>query len=113
MIAINAATGAVAWQHDFLQEGTTAGNVRASPPIADIDGDGRPEVLLPLGCFGHGDSATGPLLAYDGAMGTHEWTRQLGPRTIGSPSVGDLDGDGTLEIVLGSYDGKVYALGGA
>lgn len=40
------------------------------------------------------------------------WSRQLGPRTIGTPSISDLDGDGTPEIVVCSYDGRVYALGG-
>ena len=81
------------------------GNVRASPVVADIDGDGQLEVLLSVGCYGK-------LYAYDGATGRQEWGFQLGPRTIGTPSLGDLDGDGALEIVVGSYDGNVWVLGG-
>jgi hypothetical protein len=41
-----------------------------------------------------------------------EWTLQLGPRAQNSPSIGDLDGDGKLDIVLGSYDGNVWVLSG-
>lgn len=101
VVAVNA-SGQVAWEHNF---GSSAGNVRGSPAVADIDGDGRNEVLLTVGCYGR-------LYAYDGTTGQLEWSKQLGPRTIGSPSIGDLNGDGKLEIVVGSYDGNVWALGG-
>lgn len=101
IIAIDPLTGQVVWENDY---GDREGNVRGSPAVADIDGDGAMEVLLTMGCYGK-------IYAYDGATGAQEWGFQLGPRTIGTPSVGDLDGDGTLEIVVPSYDGKVYALG--
>jgi hypothetical protein len=93
--------GNIAWEDAFQDEG----NVRSSPAIADIDGDGVPDVLLTVGCYGK-------LLACDGATGARKWGFQLGPRTIGSPSVGDLDGNGTLEVVMPSFDGQVWALGG-
>lgn len=50
---------------------------------------------------------------FDGSLvaDSGEWSLPLGPRTIASPSVGDLDGDGSLEIVVASYDGRVYAVG--
>ncbi len=63
------------------------------------------EVLITLGCEGE-------LLAFDGETGHLKWIQQLGPRTIGSPSIADLDGDGILEIVVPSYDGSVWFLGG-
>jgi len=73
--------------------------------VADLNGDGVLDVVLPIGCYG-------ALKAYDGATGNLEWVRQLGPRTQASPSLGDLDGDGKLEVVLASYDGNVYAFQG-
>jgi len=94
--------GHVAWHHDF---GGAEGNVRGSVAVADLNGDGVLDVVLPVGCYG-------ALKAYDGATGSLEWVRQLGPRTQASPSLGDLDGDGKLEVVVASYDGNVYAFQG-
>jgi outer membrane protein assembly factor BamB len=100
VLAMNVLSGTIAWTHDWAAGGE--GNVRGSPGVADLDGDGVQEVVLPAGCYGK-------LRAYDGATGAEAWDRQLGPRTIGSPSLGDLDADGALEIVVGSYDGYVWA----
>ncbi|MEO6062715.1 MAG: PQQ-binding-like beta-propeller repeat protein, partial [Thermoflexales bacterium] len=101
ILAMNVLSGTVAWTHDWAATGD--GNVRGSPAVADFDGDGGMDVALPAGCFGK-------LYGYDGATGAPKWERQLGPRTIGSPSLGDLNGDRALEIVVGSYDGNVWAL---
>ncbi|MFH1220597.1 MAG: M6 family metalloprotease domain-containing protein [Candidatus Eisenbacteria bacterium] len=37
------------------------------------------------------------------------WPRETGSVIFSSPSIGDLDGDGVKEIVLGDYSGSVYA----
>jgi len=94
--------GSIAWDQSF---GSAEGNLRASAAVADIDGDGRLEVVIPAGCYG-------TLHAFDALTGTPEWTMELGPRTQTSPSIGDIDGDGTLEIVIASYSGLVFILGG-
>lgn len=101
-VARDARTGEVAWTIE-MPEGQ--GDLRGSTAIADIDGDGQPEVIAGVGCGGR-------LLGIDGATGTIEWERQLGERLHSSPSLADLDGDGALEIVIGSLDGNVYVLGG-
>ncbi len=94
--------GDIAWEKNF---NGAEGNVRGSVAVADIDGDKKLEVLLTVGCYGK-------IHAYNGANGNEEWNFQLGPRTIGTPSLGDLNGDGKLEIVAPSYDGKVWVLQG-
>lgn len=93
--------GEIIWNQDF---GDAEGNLRASAAVADIDGDGQLEVVIPAGCYGN-------LHAFDAVRGTPEWTLELGPRTQTSPSIADIDGDGTLEIVVASYNGLVYVLG--
>ena len=37
------------------------------------------------------------------------WPQTTGDKVSGSPALGDLDGDGLLEVVVGSNDGEVYA----
>ena len=93
--------GNTAWHVDF---GGAEGNVRASPAVADLDGDGVMEVVMPVGCFGG--------VHFLDASGKPEHFLQTGPRAQNSPSIGDLDGDGRLEVILGSYDGQVWALEG-
>jgi outer membrane protein assembly factor BamB len=94
-------SGKIVWNQSF---GNEEGNLRASAAVADIDGDGRKEVVIPAGCYGK-------LHAFDALSGEPEWALQLGPRTQTSPSIADLDADGNLEIVIASYDGLVYVLG--
>lgn len=115
VFALDAETGAFAWRHDYPTErpGEAVGHVRSSAALADVDGDGSAEMVVGLGCDEvAGVGRSGPLYAYDARTGAFEWRIPLGPTTHGSPSVGDLDGDGDVEIAIASYDGRVYVLEG-
>lgn len=75
----------------------------APPAVADLDRDGWPEVVHV--------TKTGRVAAFDGRDGDWRWVRDLAQRhAAGSasipaqPGVGDLDGDGTPELVVGLHD---------
>lgn len=84
------------------------GSIRAAATVADITGDGTPEVLV--------GAADGKLYAWDAAgHALAGWPVQLGVdstiyRVLAAPAVGDLDGDGTPEIVVPLAEGRIYAL---
>ncbi len=80
----------------------------SSPTLADLTGDGWPEVLI--GTTTH----NGLTNAYDRpavlvamqSNGTILWARNLGAPINSAPAVGDLDGDRQLEVVA-SFGGDV------
>ncbi len=84
--------------------------VLATPAIGDIDGDGGLDIVVPL--------TDGELYAVDatGAAKTG-WPVSIGDVADlyggqvlnSSPKLADLDGDGALEVVVGSTDKRVYA----
>jgi hypothetical protein len=82
----------------------------SSPAIADLDGDGDLEIVI--GC---GNSVVYALHA-DGTAVTG-WPK-TGVTLTGntdfqsSPAVGDVDGDGHVDVVIGSNDGKLHVFRG-
>jgi len=72
-----------------------------NPAIADLDGDGTPEVI----------AGTGGYLVHALDRRGREprgWPKFTGGWLIASPAVGDLDGDGFLEVVVNSREGDLY-----
>jgi hypothetical protein len=63
----------------------------SSPAVADLDGDGQPEVV----------GGAYDVVSLNGATGALEWRAPNGQRVWPGVAVADLTGDGTLEVVAG------------
>jgi hypothetical protein len=103
--------GTVVWSKQLGAEGMGEYReiVGSSPAIGDLDGDGSVEIIVAtIATFGDG----GYIYAWDNA-GNLAWSALMGgakfTTTGSSPAAGDIDGDGDIEVVAGSIDGKVHA----
>jgi hypothetical protein len=73
-----------------------------TPAIADLDGDGANEVIAGNGVYllgahdQHGEAPDG-------------WPKLTGGWLVGTPGLGDWDGDGTAELAVARRDGVVLA----
>ncbi len=95
----NGKTGAMFPGSPVVLEDMTFFNNQA---IADIDGDGYPEVITGSGgYFVHAADACG--------REPEGWPKFTGQWVIATAAVGDIDGDGKLEVVVPSREGWLYA----
>ncbi len=97
IIALNGPTGGLLWKHSGYCMKSEWSN---TPAVADIDGDGRKEVIF-------APRYESNVTAFDGRTGDIVWVSQafsahfnITPKNYKAPvSVTDMDGDGILEVI--------------
>lgn len=84
--------------------------MHSTPALADLDGDGRLEVLAGGGLFPTEGNTRGHHLWVVGFNGQLRFSFATRGNLIGAPMVGDVTGDGRPEIALSDYSGVTYLL---
>ncbi len=91
--------GEVKWRHS-----EEAPYGRSGVNLADLEGDGRSEVLITRSNTGRHTC----LMALDGPTGTFKWRTEDAMQSYVSNVTADLDGDGSLEVLHGDKGNWLY-----
>jgi len=81
----------------------------SSPALADIDGDGYLDIVIGGGDFYHTSDGYRMHVWNRFGQTLPGWPQSTGGSITGSPAIADLDGDGDVEIIVGSADRKIHA----
>ncbi|MGE0877022.1 MAG: FG-GAP repeat domain-containing protein [Acidimicrobiia bacterium] len=121
--------GSIVWERGIVPLGTNSPvAIESAPTVADIDGDGRPEIIMGVGSPEQANQPGG-IVVLDGAGNTkwrfqptdifNEWNPNFGTRpdgyaegVWGTPAVGDVNGDGAPEVVFAALDNRIWVLRG-
>jgi hypothetical protein len=84
----------------------------SSPAVGDINGDGRPEIVVGGGVFYQGNVGR-KVYAFecDGTFAPG-WPVSVEAQVFDSPALADLDGNGQLDVVITDENANLYALRG-
>jgi Ig-like domain-containing protein/VCBS repeat protein len=104
--------------------GCASTGIHGAISAGDLDGDGAIEVVVPVGDVNV--NKCGGIVALNGLTGATKWAYKtfdymnnstgasspdgLSDAVVSTPALGDLDNDGKLEIIFGSFDFRVHAL---
>jgi uncharacterized membrane protein/outer membrane protein assembly factor BamB len=96
------------------------GQVEAPPAIGDINGDSFPDIVTASWNFTLPGNGKAYVAAFDGRSGGPLWSSTIDragdilmtERAVAGPVVADLSRDGRLDVVVGLFNGRIYALNG-
>ncbi|MDO9067248.1 MAG: FG-GAP-like repeat-containing protein, partial [Deltaproteobacteria bacterium] len=101
-----------------------SGNIYSSPAVGDVNKDGRPEVFVSsaysmtkgnVSGFGFNSQAVqdtsvnGSIYSITRAVPLAGWTDSTGGPVYSSPTLADINGDDTLEVMVACDDKMLYA----